>query len=510
MADHATGGGPRTPRPGLRTLGFRVPGLRTPRRVLRRLPRQRWWPATVRARATIGATAVVATALALASFALVGLLERDLLRNAENDARRQAESVARLAAVGNLGRVRAPSPGVEFFQVVSADGRVLLSSPNMIGAPPLATAGTIRPGTRLRTRNVVPLADGHRHRVAQVVVDTPDGIVMVYAGASLRDVDAADDTTTAALALGVPLLLATVALVTWRVTGRALRPVEEIRAEVAAISDRDLSRRVPVPDTRDEVARLAETMNATLDRLEASGVRQRRFIADASHELRSPVTVLRTQLEVALAVRDPELWPELIGGALQDVERLQHLAADLLLLARIDAAQPVPAVPLDLTALVRDTVAARAGDRVGVRTDLAPGIRVVGHGPWLTRIVTNLLDNAQRFAEGRVDVVLRASDGPRGRTAVLEVVDDGPGIPTAERERVFERFTRLDDARSRDDGGAGLGLAIVRDLAAHHGGSVTAEPAARGARLVVRLPAHDRLPAQGPGLPPDGLGQPTA
>ncbi|MCZ4085257.1 sensor histidine kinase [Streptomyces antarcticus] len=459
------------------------------RRTLPRPAGRRWWPTTVRARATIGATAVVAAALALASFVLVGLLERNLLRNAEDDARRQAESVAGFAAVGNLGRVRPPAPGVDFFQVVSADGRVLLSSANMRGAPALATAGAVRPGTRLRTRNVSPLADGHRQRVAQVVVDTPDGLVMVYAGASLRDVDAADDTTTAALAFGLPLLVATVALVTWRVTGRALRPVEEIRAEVAAISDRDLHRRVPVPDTRDEVARLAETMNATLDRLEASGVRQRRVIADASHELRSPITVLRTQLEVALAVRDPELWPELIGGALQDVERLQRLAADLLLLARIDAAQPVPAVPLDLTVLVRDTVAARAGDRVRVRADLAPGVRVTGHELWLARIVTNLLDNAQRFADGRVDVVLRAAGGPRGRTAVLAVVDDGPGIPAGERERVFERFTRLDDARSRDEGGAGLGLAIARDLAAHHGGSVTAEPAVRGARLVVRLPS---------------------
>lgn len=471
--------------------------------MLRWLPRQRWWPTTVRARATLGASAVVAAALALAAFALVGLLERDLLRNAENDARQQAESVAGLAAVGNLGRVRPLAPGVDFFQVVSADGRVLLSSPNMLGAPPLAAPGAARPGTRLRTRSVFPLANGHRQRVAQVVVDTPDGIVMVYAGASLRDVDAADDTTTAALAFGLPLLLATVALVTWRVTGRALRPVEEIRAEVAAISERDLSRRVPVPDTRDEVARLAETMNATLDRLEASGVRQRRFIADASHELRSPITVLRTQLEVALAVRDPELWPELIGGALQDVERLQRLAADLLLLARIDAAQPVSTVPLDLTALVRDTVAARVGDRVRVRADLAPGVRVTGHDLWLTRIVTNLLDNAQRFAVGRVDVVLRTADGPRGGTAVLDVADDGPGIPAAERERVFERFTRLDDARSRDEGGAGLGLAIARDLAAHHGGSVTAEPASRGARLVVRLPSH------GPSAPADGRGSPA-
>ncbi|GGZ81887.1 hypothetical protein GCM10010371_46910 [Streptomyces subrutilus] len=160
--------------------------------------------------------------------------------------------------------------------------------------------------------------------------------------------------------------------------------------------------------------------------------------------------MLRTQLEVALAVRDPELWPELIGGALEDVERLQHLAADLLLLARIDAAQPVPVRPLDLTDLVRETVAARVGDRVAVRTDRAPGARVAGDELWLTRIVTNLLDNAQRFADRRVQVVLRTeAEHPGPGTAALEVFDDGPGIHDAERERVFERFSRLDDSRSR-------------------------------------------------------------
>ncbi|MGW7319118.1 sensor histidine kinase [Streptomyces sp. NPDC054865] len=451
-------------------------------------------PTTVRARATVGASVVVAAALALASFALLGLLEANLLRNAENDARRQADSVAQLAAAGRLDRVRPTGRGVEFVQVVSADGRVLFATPNLLGVPAFPPAGRDVPGIRFQTWRVRPLGGDHRQRVVQVVTDTPSGPAVVYAGASLRDADAADDTTTAALVIGMPLLLATVALVTWRVTGRALRPVESIRAEVAEISDRDLHRRVPVPATHDEVARLAETMNATLDRLEASGARQRQFIADASHELRSPITVLRTQLEVALAVRDPELWPELIGGALVDVERLQHLASDLLLLARIDAAQPVAAVELDLSALVDEAVGARLGDRVPVRTRLEEGVGIAGSALWLSRVVTNLLDNAQRYAEGRVEVSLRTTEGPGPRTAVLEVIDDGPGIPAGDRDRVFERFTRLDDSRSRDHGGAGLGLAIARDLAAHHGGTLTAEDAAHGARLVLRLPVAPVAP----------------
>lgn len=455
--------------------------------VLRRL-----WPTTVRARATVGASVVVAAALALASFTLLGLLEANLLRNAENDARRQADTVAQLAAAGRLDRARLVARGVEFVQVVGADGRVLLSSPDLIGIPAFRPAGPGVPGTRLQTWKAHPLGGHQRQRVVQVITDTPNGPAVVYAGASLRDVDAADDTTTAALVIGMPLLLATVALVTWRVTGRALRPVEAIRAEVAAISDRDLHRRVPVPATQDEVARLAQTMNDTLDRLEDSGIRQRQFIADASHELRSPITVLRTQLEVALAVRDPELWPELIGGALQDIERLQHLAADLLLLARIDAAQPVAADPLDLTALVGGAVDARLGDRVPVHLDLEGAVGITGSALWLRRVVTNLLDNAQRYADRRVEVTLRTTHGAGPRTAVLEVTDDGPGIPAADRERVFERFTRLDDSRSRDHGGAGLGLAIARDLSAHHGGTLTAEESPYGARLVLRLPVAHR------------------
>lgn len=464
---------------GLRALALRLP-VWPPLRRLR--------PTTVRARATVGAVVVVAAALAVASFSLLGLLEANLLRNAERDAEQQAATVAQLAAAGDLDRMRPAGRGADFVQVVNARGRVLRATPNLAGLPPLAPVKPLRPGTSFHTWRLRPVGGEHRQRVVQVTTQTPQGLVTVFVGTSLRDVDAADDTTTAALVVGGPLLLATVGLVTWRVTGRALRPVEAIRAEVAEIGDRDLHRRVPVPPTRDEVARLAETMNSTLDRLESSGIRQRRFIADASHELRSPITVLRTQLEVALAVRDPELWPELIGGALEDIERLQQLASDLLLLARIDAAQPVAAVPLDLGDVVAGAVRARLGDRVPVRTSLEAGVVVEGSELWLTRVVTNLLDNAQRFAAEGVDLTLRTTGGPEARTAVLEVRDDGPGIAPEDRERVFERFARLDDARSRDHGGAGLGLAIARDLTAHHGGTVRAEDSPRGARLVVRLP----------------------
>jgi signal transduction histidine kinase len=439
----------------------------------------------VRARATLGATAVVALALTAASFALLGIVHANLQRSAKDAAAQQADTVGRLAAQGRLPDLLPLAHGADFIQVVDADGRVVAASQNLTGRPPV---GHLRPdeGTLRATWSGEPFLDEHRQRIVAVTAITPSGTVTVYAGTSLRDADQADEITSVALGIGAPLLLATVALVTWWVTGRALRPVEAIRAEVAEITGHALHRRVPVPHSQDEVARLARTMNVTLDRLEDAVVRQRRFIADASHELRSPITVLRTQLEVALAHPDPALWPDLVSEVLEDTVRLQDLAADLLFLARLDAAEPVESGPLDLADLCRTTLAARHGDRIRIDAGLQPGVIIEGNGSRLTRLLTNLLDNAQRHADRRVELTLRADRATH--TAVLEVSDDGPGIPDADRDRIFERFTRLDDARSRDLGGAGLGLAIARDIAGHHQGTLTAEPHPYGARVVARLP----------------------
>lgn len=439
-------------------------------------------PKSVRARATVAATSVVALALGFGSLALNVLMFNQLIQNAEDAANEQATTVAQLAEQGRLTVLVPLVHGADFIQVVNADGRVVAASQNLAGYPALDHGRPSAPATW----NHAPFGDQHRQRVVSVTANTPGGQLTVYAGSSLRDVDAASDFTAAALAVGVPLLLLTVAVVTWRVTGRALRPVEEIRAEVAEITHRALHRRVPVPGTQDEIARLAVTMNQTLDRLEESGIRQRRFIADASHELRSPITVLRTQLEVALAHPDPALWADLVEEALEDTVRLQDLAADLLLLARLDASDRVPNEPIDLAELCRETLAARPADRITVTAELTPGLTVIGNRSRLTRLLTNLLDNAQRYARERIDLALHAD--PASGTARLEVRDDGPGIPHADRDRVFERFTRLDDARSRDLGGTGLGLAIARDITTHHGGTLTAEPSPTGAHFRAVLP----------------------
>lgn len=473
------------------------------RRLLARRLR-RLVPRSVRARATFAATAVVTLALGGTSLALLAVLHANLLRNAETSAVQQANKVVELAGRQHLPPVL-PGRGANTIRVVDANGRLIAVTPDLLPRPPVGPV-PVAPGedgfafeggskqapvkefpgeqSPAEAELIAEKLAGDRERVITLTATGPDGQLTVYAAASLRDVDAAGESASTALAFGLPLLVLVVAVVTWRVTGRALRPVEAIRSEVAEITGHDLHRRVPVPRTGDEVARLAVTVNSTLDRLEDAGRRQRRFIADASHELRSPIAVLRTQLEVALAHPDPELWPELLAEALQDTVRLQDLAADLLLLARLDAADPVATELLDLDVLFAEVLAARSADRIPVVAELADRVQVLGNRTWLTRLLTNLVDNAQRYAEHRVEVRLAVRDG----LVVLEVRDDGPGIPEPDRERVFERFTRLDDARSRELGGAGLGLAIARDLAEHHGGTLAAEPSPVGARLVARLP----------------------
>jgi signal transduction histidine kinase len=281
------------------------------------------------------------------------------------------------------------------------------------------------------------------------------------------------------------------------VVGRALRPVEDIRARVETISARRLDARVPQPATPEEVARLARTMNEMLGRLQRAVEEQRRFIADASHELRSPLARMRAELEVD-AVHPGSADPAATAASvLDETVALQRLVDDLLLLARGDAGALEAAGwgPVDLDEVV-DRVAGdlrAAGER---RVD-ARGVRpaqVTGSPDQLRRVVANLLDNAVRHARDRIVVTL--AELPGGRVELV-VSDDGPGVPPADQERVFQRFTRLDDARSARDGGAGLGLAIARDIAERHGGTLTLDPGRPGARFVLTLPAVAPAPATG-------------
>ncbi|MEU1827208.1 ATP-binding protein [Streptomyces abikoensis] len=443
-------------------------------------------PRSVRARTTLAACASVAVVLSIASAAVIVLLRVNLERTVEADAREQAQAVARLATDGHLTSPLPLDHGTDFIQVIDAEHTVVAASQNLTGHSPLAVP--VGHSNGHRTFNLDARGHAHHHqRVTSIAATTPTGPVTVYVGASLRTADAAEDLTTAALAVLSTVLLVTVGVLTWRATGRALRPVEAIRAEVAAIGDRDLNRRVPEPRSDDEIARLADTMNAMLQRLEAAGTRQRRFIADASHELRSPLTVLRTQLEVALAHSDPEVHTDLVAGALEDTERLQALAADLLLLARLDTTDhDWPDEPVDLADLVQSTVTARGAEPHQVTVHASTSITIPGNPLWLRRLLTNLLDNAQRHARSHITVRLTADRG--SGHAVLDVTNDGPPIEPADREKIFERFARLDDARSRDDGGTGLGLPIARDIAAIHKGTLAVLDVPGATTFRTRLP----------------------
>ncbi|WP_454196930.1 sensor histidine kinase [Nocardia sp. Marseille-Q1738] len=477
----------------------------------------------MRARTTVAATAVVAVALTAAGFAVLAVLRHNLVESASLQAETTARDVAvELAAAGDPARLTLPDAEDHPVQVVSVDRRVLAAAPELQGKPPMADFG---PYAKSRddedddeeddeeeqdqdegdeesastpadpaaaepefgdVRLTVDAEDGpHPYRVAALAVTLPGGQpATVYAGASLETADSAVADARQAMLIGLSPLLVVVAAVTWLVTRRALRPVEAIRAQLAEIMDGDLSRRVPEPGSRDEIARLATTTNATLAALEKSAERQRQFIADAAHELRSPIASLRTQLEVAQA--HPDLLE--LDGLIDDTVRLEHLAADLLLLARLDAGEQPRSDRVDLTALVRDELAHRVGDRIAVDTAVPDEpIMVTGSRTQLARVLGNLVDNAQRHATSTVRVALeRTADGP----VLLTVTDNGPGVPNADRDRIFQRFVRLDDARTRDEGGAGLGLAIVRDVVEHHAGTIhVTDGVTGGAHFVVTLPA---------------------
>ncbi|WP_053720632.1 sensor histidine kinase [Saccharothrix sp. NRRL B-16348] len=310
---------------------------------------------------------------------------------------------------------------------------------------------------------------------------------LLHLGDDLVDAQRTINRQVLVLAVGWLALVGIIASVVWLAMGRVLRPVEAIRREMADITEHDLTRRVPVSHARNEITLLASTVNATLDRLQHAVDENRRFVADASHELRSPITALRTGLEIATAHPSMTDWPAVVDAALADTERLQHLATDLLLLARLDHVPTMTGhdTAVDLTHLVREHAVRRRSEHILTATLPHRPALVHGSRALLERLLGNLLDNAERHATTSIAVHLDTTD----RHAILEVVDDGPGIPPEDRDRVFDRFTRLDDARARDSGGAGLGLAIARRIATAHAGTLhaTNHPTG-GARLVATLP----------------------
>jgi len=441
------------------------------------MPRSRF--GSVRFRTTLAATAVVGAALVAVAISLVALPRQSLLRRLDDAVRADAQGTAIVLRRGvPADELMLPASPGSFVQIFDVDGRLLATTePDVLFEVPVPPLPPFQTGTLD--------AGGDSYRVAVEPAVAPNGdVTYVLAAASIAPVDEAIGIVRRVLLVSVPALLALVALASWRITGRALRPVDQIRRQVGEISATALHRRVPEPDSDDEVAQLARTMNEMLDRLEVSAERQRRFVSDASHELRSPLATIRAQLEVARAGGRGVDWQDVSDRVLAEEERLHRLVEDLLVLARTDeAASRTTAVDVDLDELAL-LDAARHGDLVDT-TGVTP-TRVRGDRLRLASVVRNLLDNAARHATARVAIATYADGGD----GVITVDDDGPGIPPGDRERVFERFTRLDAGRARNEGGAGLGLAVVKAVVSAHDGTVVADASPLGgARITVRLPS---------------------
>lgn len=501
----------------------------------------RWWRRlTLRGRLTFVGSVGLAVGLAVGGLLINAVLHYVLIRSVDTSSRQTASDVAELVQAEKISSP-IPSAGTAYVQVLDDKNRILAVSSGPVDrlVPLLGPAQLAR---AVAGNVVVVPADpvgvtGDLRVVAQRTSSDGERRVVIVASPT-HAVEESAETVRIVLLIAYPLLLAALAAFTWRVVGWALRPVEELRQGAAMISasGRNVGR-LPVPDGDDEVNRLAVTLNDMLNRLDMARIRQRAFVADAAHELRSPIASLRTQLEVADRLDEPAL----VADLLTDVGRLGRLVDDLLLLARADEGDPRLRLmeAVDAGALAAGVVDGYANARVPVIFGgTGAPLWTVGDPTGLRRIVDNLVGNAKRHAATRVVVsaafggathgVLAGSgtepddgdgaataDTPGAATAgesavdpdavdggeglvTITIRDDGPGIPAADRERVFDRFTRLDNSRVRDDdGGAGLGLAIVRELLRLHGGSITLSDAEPGLRVEVTLPGAVRDPEAG-------------
>lgn len=450
---------------------------------------------SVRVRTTLAAFLVMGLGLTLAAASLRGLLHRSLIRQVDAAAAVRAEDVATLARNDTLPAQLAVADYEDhddaLVQVVDSNGRVVASSLNLRGDEPISRLVAPDKGLLVKTVRGLSIHPVDEFRLTARRGSTSAGPVTIYVATNLDLVRESLAVVQESMLWAAPALLLLVVATTWLLVGWALRPVEAIRSKVAAISARALDQRVPESQVQDEIGRLARTMNAMLSRLEEANERQRRLVADASHELRSPLTAARAQLEVALAHPEVADWVTTASTLLEENQRMERLVHDLLYLARLDeGGVRLRILQVDVDDLVLEE-SAHLRERGRVRLDIG-GVtpaRIAGDADRLRRVLRNLLENAERHARSTVSLEVESSD----REVRVVVADDGPGIPHEDRERIFNRFTRLDDARSRRDGGAGLGLSIAREIVKAHGGTLTVADSSSGTRLLVSLPT-------GPGL----------
>ncbi len=434
---------------------------------------------TVRVRVTAVAAIVVTLVLLAAAFLLVTLQRRGLVDQLDDRLSAEADRVAE--SLERDGRLPEGVNDDWFVVWLDANGAVR----DTAGDEEAEQFGAQIAARRVRD-DVTVAFDGDSYLTVVDSFDGEAGPGWVAVSASRDDIDGTVADLRTSLLWIIPLAVLTLIAAVWFLVGRTLRPVEEIRSQVASIGVRELDRRVPVPPGGDEISRLATTMNDMLARLESSVRRQQQFVADASHELRTPLTRMRTELEVD--ARDPEAADAAATrqSQLEEIAGLQKMIEDLLLLARSDAGTvPTDTEDVDLDDIVLDEVAAASVGAVRIDASNVSAAQVTGSPAELRRVVRNVLDNARRHARSQITVELAERDGH----ARLVISDNGPGIPPDDRTRVFERFTRLDASRTGANH-AGLGLAIVREIITRHQGQVeiTDDPTLSGARIQITLP----------------------
>ncbi|MEO3870031.1 HAMP domain-containing sensor histidine kinase [Nonomuraea sp. B12E4] len=440
-------------------------------------------PRSIRARYT-----AVAAGFSLIILAVLGAtVDLTIRYRVQSNLFDQAERVAsQWSAAARNGVVphRIPAyPPVDLVQIVDAHQKVLKSSRRASATVPISR---LRPPPDDRFQRREECEGPGRCVLLEAIRLTPDADAgVVYAGIREPDLLATHRLDYAVVA-GIGLITAVAAWTAWVLVGRTLRPVEAIRARISEITVSDLSLRVPVPPGHDEITQLATTANHTLSQLEGAVEEQRQFASTTSHELRTPIAGLRMQLEEALRYPDDVDTQETLRTALATTDRLEAIVNDLLLLARLRATDPAPPEKIDVGELVVAEVNAQHRP-IPTKVHAPAGLRICGSRMQLIRVVDNLLTNAQRHAESSVEVTV----APAGDGVAVTVADDGSGIAPAHRERVFERFVRLDDGRRRDPGGSGLGLAISRDIARAHHGTLRVADSQRGAKFVLWLPLMD-------------------
>jgi signal transduction histidine kinase len=441
-------------------------------------------------RSALAAGLVVAVVSVLAGGVLLVTARGILIDNVNTAATDRAAQVAAALADGNTaGLAAALRPSARdraVVQVLDAAGRVVAASDAIAGFPAMSP---LRPkaGDRVHEKRRLEVARAEpSFRVVAQGVKTPAGLRIVLVAVSLDTVDDGTEAIIAALVIGLPLLAVLVGAATFLFVGRSLRPVEAMRRQAATITSTNLHARLPVPAAEDEVAALASTMNTMLDRIEAASAAQRRFVADASHELRSPLATIHANVDLLDAAPLPEPSARSVARIHRESTRMARLVDDLLLLARVDDhALRLRHEDVDLDDLVyaeRDRVAVEH-PKLRLEGTVEP-VRITGDPDQLHRVLRNLVDNAVRHARDTITVSLTAD----GAEAQVVVGNDGPAIAVGDRERIFDRFVRLDDSRSRLDGGAGLGLPIARDIVAAHGGTIGVDERDDGAALRIRLP----------------------